>query len=292
MADSSKKWWRVRLTVDPEAEEPVSTILWDSGTEGISSHSTSDALALSAYFTDPPDPEQLRAKIEAFLSELDFPSAYLKRTELEQVVEEDWLQKWKEGYHPIAVGERFIIAPSWETPDTAGARIVIEIDPGMAFGTGTHATTQLCLTAMERHWRGGRFLDIGTGTGILAIAAAKMHPDAQVVAVDVDPIAIEVATENLAHNRVADNIRLQLGDLRCVRGQRFDLIAANLTAEVIEAHIADMKEALAEDGGLILSGVLLEQEASVQARLAHTGLNVIDRLTAEEWICLSANSRE
>jgi ribosomal protein L11 methyltransferase len=231
----------------------------------------------------------LRLKLEAYLAPLQLPAASLIALEEEQFPEEDWLQKWKEGYHPLFVGDRFIVSPSWEKPEDPGDRFIIEIDPGMAFGTGTHATTQLCLVAMEPHWRGGRFLDIGTGTGILAIAAAKLHPDARIVAVDNDPIAIDVAGENLAHNRMEGRIELLAGSVEDLSGQRFDLVVANLTAEIIEAHIVPMAGLLADGGTLILSGVLSEQEALLRSRLSQVGLRVTDRLAADEWVALVAS---
>jgi ribosomal protein L11 methyltransferase len=287
--EGKKTWWVARLTLESETEEPISTVLWNAGTVGISSRVEANTVVLNAYFADRPHRERLQFEIESFLAELGFPNTHLRGIELEPLVEEDWSQKWKEGYHPIALGERFIIAPSWEKPTEPGVRMVIEIDPGMAFGTGTHETTQLCLIAIERYWCGGRFLDIGTGTGILAIAAAKLHPDAQVVAVDIDPIAIEVAGENVAQNNVAEKIELLLGAINRLRGRRFDLVVANLTAQIIEAELDQIKELLADEAVLILSGVLAEQEPAVLERLTQTGLPVVDRFMAGEWVVLVAS---
>jgi ribosomal protein L11 methyltransferase len=281
-----KSWWVIRVTLEPAAEEPISTVLWNAGTVGISSSAVNDKVVLAAYFAEPPDLKQLRAEIEAFLTALRIPRPHLIAIDEEPLVEEDWLQKWKEGYHPLLVGERFIIAPSWEKPTDTGSRTLIEIDPGMAFGTGTHASTQLCLLAIERYWRGGRFLDIGTGTGILAIAAAKLHPDAQIVAVDIDPIAIEVTGENLILNRVTGGVELRLGSIDDLQAQPFNLIVANLTARVIEEQLGRMVQLLAGEGSLILSGVLVEQEAAVQGILTQVGLQVVDRLVADEWLML------
>jgi ribosomal protein L11 methyltransferase len=286
-----QSWWIVRLTLRPEAEEPVSTVLWDAGTVGISSTLATDPVTLTAYFADRPDVDQVSRKIETFLTMLNVPSTHLMNIEEEQLVQQDWLHQWKEGYHPIVVGERFIIAPSWEKPRDPDDRIVIEIDPGMAFGTGTHATTQLCLLAIEQYWRGGRFLDIGTGTGILAIAAAKLRPDAKIVAVDTDPIAIEVAGDNLMRNHVAEKIELRLSRSDELPEQRFDLIAANLTADILEAQIGSMGEWLTTNGILILSGVLVEQEALIQEKIIQAGLCLVNRLAADEWVALVGQPR-
>lgn len=283
---SNTTWWVIRVTLEPTAEEPISTVLWRAGTAGISSSAANDKIVLAAYFAERPNLNQLRAEIETFLTALHIPGAHLINIKEERLVEEDWLQKWKEGYHPLLVGERFIIAPSWERPEETGSRIVIEIDPGMAFGTGTHATTQLCLLAIERYWRGGRLLDVGTGTGILAIAAAKLHPEADIVAVDIDPIAVEVARENVVLNHVAGNIKLVLGSLDDLRAPPFNLIVANLTAPVIEEQLGRMAQLLVDGGVLILSGLLVEQEAAVQRRLAQVGLRLLSRLAADEWLAL------
>ncbi|MBI3952301.1 MAG: 50S ribosomal protein L11 methyltransferase [Acidobacteria bacterium] len=289
---SRKIWWLVRLTVEPEVEEPVSTVLWNAGTVGLSSSPAADKLVLTAYFTGRPNLSQLQSSIEAFLTSLQIPHTALTGIEEEQLIEEDWLQKWKEGYHPIVVGERFVIAPSWEKPADPSPRFVIKIDPGMAFGTGTHATTQLCLIAIEQSWRGGRFLDVGTGTGILAIAAAKLHPDATVVAVDNDPIAVEVARENLIGNDLAGKVELLIGSIDSLQGTRFDLIVANLTAEIIEALSAEMMELLADDGVLILSGLLAEQEEAMRNKLDQVGFRVVNRLASGQWLALVSESGE
>ena len=119
-----------------------------------------------------------------------------------EVAERDWLEEWKQNWQPVEIG-RFIIAPPWSNLDEMHDRLIIRIEPGMAFGTGTHETTRLCLDAIQKHFAGGSFLDVGTGTGILAIAAAKLFPEAHIEACDTDETAIEIARENAAANGVA-----------------------------------------------------------------------------------------
>jgi len=157
----------------------------------------------------------------------------------------------------------------------------------MAFGTGTHETTRLCLEEIERHWRGGSLLDVGTGTGILAIAAALLAPGSRVVAIDVDPQAVEVARENLAINGVANSVELSEGQPRKFAGQQFDLVVANLTAEVIVEMIDDLDRCLAAEGLMILSGILGVFAQDVERALAASRLKVTERREAGEWVALT-----
>src|ERR1041384_6148289 len=182
-------------------------LLFDSGTTGIITlEESDDAVKLGAYFEASAHAEEVARDIEAGFARAGIRSS-LMSIAITAVADQDWMQKWKEGFAPVAIGERLVIAPSWKLPDT-NERIVIQIDPGMAFGTGTHETTRMCLEAIERHWHGGRLLDVGKGTGILAIAAAllgpKPGPDSRIVGVDVDTPAGEVARENTAINNVSD----------------------------------------------------------------------------------------
>ena len=150
---------------------------------------------------------------------------------LREVADRDWLEEWKKNWQPVQVG-RFVIAPPWIEIGDAPGRIVIRIEPGMAFGTGTHETTRLCLAAIEKHFNGGSFLDVGTGTGILAMAAAKMFPGARIDACDTDPHAIEIARENAKANGVVNQIEFRVGSIEETTPSA-DLVCANLTADVI-----------------------------------------------------------
>lgn len=279
-------WWVLRLTILPEVEEVISAWLWEAGTLGIASEASGNVLHLSAYFSTRQNVGHIRAGLRSALSEYQAsPDSLIELTE-QELAEQDWLETWKKGYHAICVGQRFLITPSWEANAEAFGRIVIQIDPGMAFGTGTHQTTQLCLAAIEKYWRGGRFLDVGTGTGILAMAAAKLFPEACVVGVDTDPVALEVARANLARNQLDEKVELHRGGVETVQGRRFDLIVANLTADVIEELAIELIGLLAVGGRLVLSGILVEQEEAVRCRLARAGLDFVERCCLDEWIAL------
>lgn len=276
-------WWLLTLTVARDAEESISAICFESGSTGIVTlDETANRLTLGAYFDSQVEPDNVKQALEAnFATDLFAFS-------VSPVPDQDWMQKWKEGFEAVNVGGRFIVSPSWKLPGDSNDRIVIQIDPGMAFGTGTHETTRLCLEAIERFWKGGSLLDVGTGTGILAIAAAKLEPDSRVFAIDVDPQAIEVARENVAINGVSDSIELSEAQPRELAGRSFDVVVANLTAEVIVELAEDLVDCLAGNGLLILSGILTEFEVDVERALSTFGFSVIDRREAGEWCALVA----
>jgi ribosomal protein L11 methyltransferase len=219
-----------------------------------------------------------------------------------EVADRDWLAEWKKDWQPVVVG-RFIIAPPWSevtepradrgpqagsplgVVDATGSsrdRIVIRIEPGMAFGTGTHETTRLCLKAIERYFRGGSFLDVGTGTGILAIAAAKIFPDARVSAYDTDAEAIAIARENARLNG-AGQIDFRTGGID-EQSPSADLVCANLTAPVI----VDLLPLLlgATCGRLVLCGILDSQLELVQSRLLELGADSFETDYDGEWVAL------
>ncbi len=271
-----------------EAEEFLSSSLFDLGTTGIITLEESDeTIKLGAYFDSALDPEEIGRAIESVFL------AALRRDELLSfsssiIPDQDWMQKWKEGYEAVEAGERLIVAPSWKLPGVTGERLVIRIDPGMAFGTGTHETTRLCLEAIERFWRGSRLLDVGCGTGILAIAAALLEPRSSIVAVDIDPVAVEVARENIEINRVSELIEVREGGPDGFAGTAFDVVVANLTAEVIIELMSDLICCLAPSGVLILSGVLTDLRDRVEKRATDAGLTIIEGREAGEWSALAA----
>ena len=286
IGDSS--WWLLTVNVLRDAEETASTLLFDLGSTGlVTLEEQLDMVTLGAYFDQTRSADDLKKAIEAAVTGNGLRDS-LSIVSIAALPDQDWMQKWKEGFEATTIGRRLIVAPSWKLPTHTDGRIVIQIDPGMAFGTGTHETTRLCLEAIEEHWHGGSLLDVGTGTGILAIAAALLEPESRVMGIDVDPKAIEVAQENLAINRVASAVELRavqpgdLGDLE------FDVIAANLTAEVITELLGDLESHLASGGRMILSGILCEQAHDVARALASKGFIVSERNVAGEWCSLVA----
>lgn len=287
-AIGNSHWWLVTFGVSRDVEETASALLFDLGSTGIVTlEETADSVKLGAYFHEPTNADDIKQAVEAEFARAGRLDA-LSCVSISAVPEQDWMQKWKEGFEAVEIGGGLVVAPSWKLPSKSDGRVVIQIDPGMAFGTGTHATTRLCLEAIERYWHGGSLLDVGTGTGILAIAAALLAPGSRVVAIDVDPQAVEVARENLAINRVSSSIELREGQPRNLAGQQFSVIVANLTAEVIVDLLADLGRCLAPEGWMILSGILSELAEDVERALGVCGFKVTERREAGEWCALVA----
>ena len=202
----------------------------------------------------------------------------------EGVEQEDWETGWKAYYHALTIGRRLAVVPSWENFETD--RAVIRLDPGMAFGTGTHETTSLCLAALDELVKGGeRVLDIGTGSGILAIAALKLGA-AAAEGVDIDPMCVRTAGENAALNGVQDRFTVFVGDLSEKAGGRYDLITANIVANAI-LHLAPAVPGLLAPGGVfIASGIIDTRRDEVLAGLAAAGLTVTDLRQENGWVAI------
>ena len=282
---SSPKWYALDVLIEPQASEAVEYALMEAGALGTETNDTkTELLRVTAYFDQLPNRELVRAALTEAFRIYQLPSSSAREITVRAVVDQDWLGEWKKSWQPVEVGERFIIAPPWaEIPDAQG-RIVIRIEPGMAFGTGTHETTRLCLAAIEKYFSGGSFLDVGTGTGILAIAAAKLFPDAHIEACDTDAEAITIAQENACLNGVAEKIHFRVGTVEAT-GASADLVCANLTADVIRALLPSLLGATCRR--LILSGILETQLELTRTRLLECGVTAPFEINQDgEWIAI------
>ena len=205
------------------------------------------------------------------------------------VNERDWATAWQEHFHVLHLGRRLVIKPSWRRHKRSGDEVVIDLDPGMAFGTGLHPTTRLCLRALEeRADRGplGRVLDLGCGSGILSIAAVKLG-GTRALGLDIDPIAVEATVANARHNRVGKRVRAREGTIPSDEGP-FDTILANLIAGVLMEIAADLAAELVPGGTLIGSGIFIDREGPTRAALEAAGFEITGRWDETDWVALEA----
>jgi ribosomal protein L11 methyltransferase len=207
--------------------------------------------------------------------------------------EEDWANNWKKHFRPLKIGRRVVIKPTWEEFESNGDELIIHLDPGMAFGTGAHPTSRLCLETIERIFTDflitgtakPDLLDVGTGSGVLAIAAAKLGAD-RVVAVDIDPGAVVVAKENIGLNGVNGIVEVSTTPLREVHGD-FSVVVANIQAEDLVRMAGELVGKTRPGGYLILSGILMEREESVLEGFAVFSLDLMETAREGEWCCIT-----
>jgi ribosomal protein L11 methyltransferase len=280
-------WHALEVWIEPAAREAVEYALMEADALGSRVAEESGEFArVVAYFDAAPEREHLRAALFEALRIYELPSSAVREMRLGEVADTDWLGEWKKSWQPVSVGRRFIIAPPWSEISNTEERLVIRIEPGMAFGTGTHETTRLCLSAIEKYFTGGSFLDVGTGTGILAIAAAKLFPSARIEACDTDAAAIEIARENARLNGVAEPVSFSVGTIDDSTASA-EMVCANLTADVILPLLPALIGATC--GRLILSGILDSQTELVRARLQELGITETLEVAADgEWIAIIA----
>ncbi|MFN8378210.1 MAG: 50S ribosomal protein L11 methyltransferase [Anaerolineae bacterium] len=298
------KWIEVTLRVDGEAAEAAAEVLNRYGYQGVSIEvegippDTLDdgetpppgLLALRAYLPeDARAPEAVRQLIDALgYMNMMYP---MPEPEFRTVDEQDWAEAWKAHYQPVRIGRRLLIRPLWIEMELAPDDLEIALDPGMAFGTGTHPTTQLCLEVLEDIVTPGvTVLDLGCGSGILAIGAAKLGAES-IWAIDIDPIAVDVTIENAQQNRVLDQITAEEGSLETAlqSGRQFDILAANILARVIIGMCEQGLGEVLRPGGLaVFSGIIAEQADDVEVALRQTGLEPTGRRQLGDWIAIEA----
>ena len=291
MADSH--YWEVRVPASADTVDGLGNFLWEEGALGVVEESLPDASPiLRAFFPFAIVPARLEARLLTYLGalrELGFSAA--GEPSVTPLADENWALAWREHFRPLRVGSRLLVAPSWDVPASDGA-ITIVLDPGRAFGTGHHGTTRGCLLALDallKQRRPRRILDVGTGTGVLAIAAARglRHP---VLASDIDREAVAIARENARLNGVAPFV-----ECLCARGLTahrlrerapFDLVLANILLAPLTRLAGPMRRLLAARANVVLSGLLASQENAALAAYRPHGLKLVRRIPLGEWVTL------
>lgn len=301
-------WYQVSCDVPAALAETVADYLTErsgcgvcTDNRNVDTFSTDDiptttTVTISSYFSTPCPIEEHLAALTAFLNGLAtvLPGYRPAPPTVSMIAEEDWASTWKEHFKPLPVGNRLLIIPSWEAPAAAETRQVITLDPGMAFGTGGHETTRLCLECLEQITANAAHpelpvLDLGTGSGILAIAAAKLGA-LRIDAVDIDPQAVLVAQENCRLNQVADAVSCSATPLEQLP-DGYRLILANILAEELVRMAPELTKRLLPGGWLVLSGILAEREQFVIDGFSSQPLNLEQSLSAGEWRCLCYRKR-
>ena len=209
------------------------------------------------------------------------------KTELISLCEEDWANSWKQYYKPIKIGNRLVVVPMWEKYDAEPHEIIVRMDPGMAFGTGTHETTRLCATLLERYiTEDSLMLDVGCGSGILAICASKLGAK-KCYAYDIDPVAVKVSKENVKDNGV-DNIECGVSDLLAgVKEGKYDVITANIVADIIIRMLPDISKFMHRGTILVLSGIIDERCDDVYASISKNDFEIVEEIHENGWCAIS-----
>jgi ribosomal protein L11 methyltransferase len=302
------KWIEVKVVIDAEKPqwmaELIADLFFDLGVKGVvvddpqltpsegwgaGSVPLPAQHAVAGYFPDGPLTAQRCRTLEDKLQDLEKAQGGRYAIVLRRLDEEDWAESWKEFFWPERITQRLTVKPSWRSYEAAADEIVLTIDPGMAFGTGTHPTTALCLAAIEQYLSpGDRFLDIGTGSGILMIAAARLGA-ARLCGIDSDEVAVAVARQNLQLNRIPpDRWTAITGNLAdSVKGS-YDVVSANILSEVILVLLDDVERILADGGILICSGIVQKSSARVEEKIRRLGLAILEIREREAWVCIVA----
>jgi ribosomal protein L11 methyltransferase len=306
------KWAEISVKTTHEATDAVANIFHDLGATGvviedpkvindyrasglwdyceIPEEKDVEIVIVKAYL---PSDESLSDKIRLFEQQFN----NLSRHDLDkgkgeiswhEVQEEDWATSWKQYFHPIKVGENIIIKPSWEEYERSAEDIIIELDPGMAFGTGTHHTTQLCIRCLEEIVQKDYVVfDVGTGSGILSVAAAKLGAT-EVRAIDLDTVAVRVAKENIVHNKVEDIVSVSHGDLLTGVEGKADIIVANIIADVIIKMLPDIPARLKTEGQFVASGIISERLSDVLEAMKQNNFVVEKVIEDNGWVVIVA----
>ena len=301
------KWIEVKVafncTTKELATDLVSNIFYDLGLKGVvvedsdikpveewgDTDKISPAdIAVTGYI---PENKQSRIHLRIIkekLIGLEKECSIFSKSICRTIDEQDWSESWKEFFHPLKITKRIVIKPSWQDYDANPDDVVIEIDPGMAFGTGTHPTTVLCISMIEKYMKtGDKFLDIGTGSGILMIAAAKLGAQ-KVCGIDNDEFAIDIAKKNLLLNGIdSKNFKVMTGNLTDKVDEEFDFVAANILTDTIMVLLDSVKSVLKKKSVFVCSGIIEKNKDKVVEKMVTSSFEIGDILKQEEWVSIA-----
>lgn len=308
------KWSEFAIQTTNEAVEPVSNILHEAGASGVV---IEDPLELvkerenvfgEIYHLNPDDYPDEGVVIKAYLpvnsflgDTIDAIKESINNLQLfdidlgknvvsiSEVNEEEWATAWKKYYNPVKISERFTIVPTWEdyTP-VSSDELIIELDPGMAFGTGTHPTTVMCIQALERTVTPGDLVvDVGTGSGVLSIAAALLDAK-RIQSLDLDEVAVQSAKQNVELNNVQDKVSVSQGNLLDGVNEQADIVVANILAEVIMRFTDDVAKVVKPGGFFIASGIIQTKKQDVKEAIIASGFTVEETILMEDWVAIIA----
>lgn len=311
------KWSEIAIHTTHEATEAVANIFHEAGSSGVIIEDSaepdreredlfgeiyeldkedfpSEGVIVKAYLPINSFLIETMKDIERLIAELPNYGLNVGRNEIKtsEVDDEDWATAWKKYYHPVKISGRFTIVPTWEEYEPVDSdELIIELDPGMAFGTGTHPTTVLCMQALEKYVeKNDIVVDVGTGSGVLSIGAAMLGAKS-VQALDLDLIAVTVAKENIELNNVANTIEVTHGNLLDSVKIQPNIIIANILAEVVMSFSADAAKLLPEDGLFIVSGIIGEKRDLVKNDLVEKGFVIIESVLMEDWVAIIAKKK-
>ncbi|MDB2074543.1 50S ribosomal protein L11 methyltransferase [Clostridium paraputrificum] len=306
-------WIEVRVITKSEALEPISGIFYGLDCKGVAIEDPEDILGreqgpltwdfadinvlehkgkfavVKGYFSEEDNIDEIIAYINEKIEEIKALGIDVGegKVEFEKMYEEDWANNWKKYYKPSKVGEKIVVKPIWEEYEAKDEELVVELDPGMAFGTGEHETTRMCIQALEKYvQKDSTVFDVGCGSGILAIAAAKLGAKLA-VGVDLDPVAVESAKENVGFNNI-DNIEILHGNLIEVIDGKADIVVANIIAEIICILTEDVSRVIKPNGYFITSGIIHDRVEMVTNKLEECGFEVVKVNKDGEWNCIIA----
>lgn len=299
------KWTEINATISKDNEDIVSGIFYSIGASALDIEDPNDIIELlnnkekwDFFGIELKDLDLEKIKIKAYFSEeediVSILSSLKIRIEEEglgtvdtvEIEDEDYLNNWKKYFKPFKIGKNIIIKPSWEDYKAKEEDIIIDIDPGMAFGTGTHETTSLCIEALETYLKKDDIVyDIGCGSGILSIVSAKLGAE-KITSIDLDPLCVKISKENILNNNLQDKIEVKKGNLLDVVEGKADLIVANIIAEAIITMSDSIGEYIKSGGVFISSGIILSKKDSVVEALERNNFKIYETKTQGEWVSI------